>query len=478
MSEVDPTEPPSEVVAPTLADGVAGRARAAPAAGGRIGHFEVRKKLGEGGMGVVFEAYDAQLDRPVAIKLVRAGEGGAQAHARLLREAQAMAKVSHPNVVPIYEVGEHGDQVFVAMELVDGEPLSAWQRREQRNWRDTLAVYIAAGRGLSAAHACGIIHRDFKPDNVLVGRDGRPRVLDFGLARSIADRDETAPRSGSVLGVDLTIVGSIMGTPTYMSPEHFRGEGIGPASDQFGFAVALYRALFGEAPFWGETMSELRDSVCGGRLRTPMRGEVPIAVVDAVMRALSLAPGDRFASMDELLAELDKPLHVDPSKDLRRGRGTRRLAAGLLCAGALASAIATSAASELDKSPGWVLVQSCIVMGVLSVLGLVFRRRIVTSAHNRRLALAILVTGFGFVVHRAVAYMLGAPTLDTFIGDAVMLGVVTVLAGVALERWMIWGGPLAVVYLAIAVAAPSLAGPAFSALVLVYAAGAAWHWGR
>ena len=220
MSEVDPTEPPSEVAAPTLPAKLGARTQAAPA---RIGRFDIRAKLGEGGMGVVYEAYDAQLDRPVAIKLVRSGEGGPQTHARLLREAQAMAKVSHPNVVPIYEVGEHDQQVFVAMELVAGEPLSTWQKREPRDWRDTLAVYLAAGRGLAAAHACGIIHRDFKPDNVLVGRDGRARVLDFGLARSIAARDDDALRSGSVLGVDLTIVGSIMGTPSYMSPEHFRG---------------------------------------------------------------------------------------------------------------------------------------------------------------------------------------------------------------------------------------------------------------
>jgi serine/threonine-protein kinase len=151
MSEVDPTEPPSDIAGPTLPETAASRARAA--APGRIGRFDIRKKLGEGGMGVVYEAYDAQLDRPVALKLVRAGEGGPQAHARLLREAQAMAKVSHPNVVPIYEVGEHGNQVYVAMELVAGEPLSAWQRRETRSWRDTLAVYIAAGRGLAAAHA-------------------------------------------------------------------------------------------------------------------------------------------------------------------------------------------------------------------------------------------------------------------------------------------------------------------------------------
>jgi serine/threonine-protein kinase len=365
------------------------------------------------------------------------------------------------------------------MELVDGEPLSAWQRRETRPWRDALAMYIAAGRGLAAAHARGIIHRDFKPDNVLVGADGRPRVLDFGLARSFTAPPEDAPRGGAnVLGVELTQAGSMMGTPTYMSPEHFRGEGVGPASDQFGFAVALYRALFRRPPFGGETIAELRTSVSSGWLSAPPTSDVPASVVAAIMRALSMEPGERFPSMEELLAELERPLRAEPSQDLSRGRIGRRIAAAILCVGALASTIGTSAVSELDASPGWLLVQSAVVMAILSLVGLVFRRRLVTSAHNRNVGLVILATGAGFVVHRAAAYVLGSPALDTLVGDAVMLGVMTVIAGILLERWMIGGGPLALVYLAIAVASPSHAGPAFSALVLVYAAAAAWRWGR
>jgi serine/threonine-protein kinase len=480
MSGVDPTEPPSEAeVAATLADGVAGRARDSRASL-MIGRFEVRNKLGEGGMGIVYEAYDAQLDRRVAIKLVRVGDVGTQARARLLREAQAMAKVSHPNVVPIYEVGEHGDQVFVAMELVAGQPLSQWQRRERRSWQDTLAIYIAAGRGLAAAHACGIIHRDFKPDNVLVGSDGRPRVLDFGLARSFAaPPDEASPSQRSVLNVELTMAGSMMGTPTYMSPEHFRGEGVGPASDQFGFAVAIYRGLFGDAPFAGDTIGELRTSVCAGALRPPRDdAEIPATVVAAIVRALSVDPRDRFASMDQLLEELEQPLRIDPTTDPTRGRRGRRVAAAALSIGALASLISTSTVSRLDHSPGWILVQSCIALAVLSVIGLVFRKSLVTSEHNRRVGLVILVTTCGFVTHRAVAYLLDSPTLDTLVGDAVMLGVITVLAGVLLERWMLGGGPIALVYVAVAIAVPSVAGPAFGALVLVYAAVAAYRWGE
>nr|HEX4316620.1 serine/threonine-protein kinase [Kofleriaceae bacterium] len=477
--------------ASTFADGVAGRVRAAPRQ--TIGRFEIRRTLGEGGMGIVYDGYDARLDRPVAIKLVRlAGDGGTQGRARLMREAQAMAKVAHPNVVPIYEVGEHDDQVFVAMELVDGEPLSAWQRRAARSWRDTLAIHVAAGRGLAAAHAVGIVHRDYKPDNVLVGRDGRPRVLDFGLARGVAapsplpspspDDPSRPPRTAgaaNVLDLELTAAGSMMGTPGYMSPEHFRGDNIGPAADQFGFAVAVYRALFGAAPFAGDTLGELRASVCAGELRAPTGDpELPASVVAAIVRSLSAAPGDRFASMDALLAELERPLQVDPAHDPARGRRGRRIGAALLSIGALASLVGTTLASSLDTSPGWIVAQSALAVTMLSLIGFVLRKSLVTSAHNRRVGAVMLVTAGGFLVHRAVALLLGSPARDTLVGDAVMLGVVTVIAGIVFERWMIAGGPIALVYLAVAVALPEHAGPAFGGLVFVYAVAAAWRWGR
>jgi serine/threonine-protein kinase len=461
--------------AATQSDGVAGRARAAAI---RIGRFSVIGKLGEGGMGIVYEANDPQLDRRVAIKLVRVDEGGTQGRARLMREAQAMAKVSHPNVVPIYEVGEHAEQVFVAMELVPGETLTSWARRDSRSWRDVLAMYVAAGRGLAAAHACGIIHRDFKPDNVLVGADGRPRVLDFGLARASGDRDAPPVGTANVLDVDLTVAGTMMGTPSFMSPEHWRGEGVAPASDQFGFAVALYRALFGVAPFAGDSLAELRSAVCTGKLRAvPLDHEVPPDVVAAIVRALALAPGDRFASMTELLDTLEQPLRIDPAHDPARGRRARRIAAAILGIGALGSLISSTAISQLDESPAWLLVQSSIAMVLLCAIGFGFRARLVTSEHNRRVGLVILVTCAGFVVHRATGVLLDSRSLDILVGDAVLLGVVTVVAGFVFERWMLGGGPLALGYLAFAIAMPQWAGPAFGALVFVYAAAAAWRWG-
>ena len=165
----------------------------------RVGRYVVLRQLGEGGMGVVFAAYDEELDRKVAVKLLReAGPISVERKTRILREAQAMARVSHPNVVSVYEVGEVGGQVFIAMEFVDGSTLNDWQRGK-RSWEDVLAMYVAAGQGLAAAHRAGLIHRDFKPDNILIARDGRVRVLDFGLARSAADVSPDVPLRSSDL---------------------------------------------------------------------------------------------------------------------------------------------------------------------------------------------------------------------------------------------------------------------------------------
>jgi serine/threonine protein kinase len=202
----------------------------------RIGRYAVLRQLGEGGMGVVLAAYDEELDRRVALKLLRDRSAHAEHRIRILREAQAMARVSHPNVVQVYEVGEFGQpdkgdsHIFIAMEFIDGATLHDWQQQPGRTWEEILRVYLAAGQGLLAAHESGLVHRDFKPDNVLVGSDGRPRVADFGLARGGggAKAEEPAPgaaekdagRSGHLLIARLTQHGTIMGTPQYMSPEN------------------------------------------------------------------------------------------------------------------------------------------------------------------------------------------------------------------------------------------------------------------
>jgi tetratricopeptide (TPR) repeat protein/predicted Ser/Thr protein kinase len=290
----------------------------------RIGRFVVLKRLGEGGMGVVYAAYDAELDRKLAIKLIRADPAEAaseQATARLLREAKSLARVSHPNVVQIYDVGTHGDEVYVAMEFVEGETLADWmQRADPHPWRDVLAKYIQAGRGLAAAHHAKLVHRDFKPANVIVSDGGEVRVLDFGLARRVL-RDGAveltpAPRVGqSALNVTITHAGTKLGTPAYMAPEQHLGTEITARTDQFCFCVGLWEALYGERPFGGKNLTSLAVNVAQGKLRRPPKGtQVPDWLRKVVTRGLAVEPDDRFPSMDALLAELSR----DPGARRRR----------------------------------------------------------------------------------------------------------------------------------------------------------------
>ena len=282
--------------------------------GGRVGRYVIRDVLAAGGMGVVFIASDPALDRDVALKLLRphlaATGAAAAAHLddRLIREAQAMARLAHPNVVAVHDAGRIGDQVFIAMELVAGSTLKDWLQDAPRSSREILAAFSAAGRGLAAAHAAGILHRDFKPENVLVGRDGRVRVTDFGLARSLERDDRVAGALGlgsQALALRLTASGALVGTPRYMAPEQFCGEPTDARSDQFSFCVALWEALYGECPFPGRNLEELSESVLGGALRDPPRGgTVPARVRRALRRGLALAADQRHASMEDLLAEL------------------------------------------------------------------------------------------------------------------------------------------------------------------------------
>jgi len=280
----------------------------------RIDRFAVLRTLGAGGMGVVYAAYDEELDRRVAIKVVRDDVGaGAQGRERMKREAQAMAKVSHPNVVQVYQVGElDNGQLFVAMEFVKGINLADWLSAEERGWEEALEMYLQAGRGLAGAHREGVVHRDFKPDNVLIGDDGRARVLDFGLARAEgmrAPEDDSAllrvSAPANVLTSNLTMAGTIMGTPAFMSPEQHLGQNADARSDQFSFCVAVYGSLYGVAPFAGNTLAELSQSVTGGELRPPPEGTpVPTWVWQALKTGLAPRADDRHPSMDTLLAAL------------------------------------------------------------------------------------------------------------------------------------------------------------------------------
>ena len=325
--------------------------------GDHLGRYIVLERIGEGGMGVVYCAFDPELNRKVAVKLVRVharrDDERSNGATRLLREAQVMARLAHPNVVTVHDVGTFGDAIFVAMEFIEGETLVAWARERERSWTEILAVYLQAGRGLEAAHALGLVHRDFKPENVMIGA-GRVRVLDFGLARQqddphedddepdappgerVRERQSTAPepealdpggsnastpwsRGGSVervrsktgstdaIATPLTQVGAVLGTPAYMAPEQHLGLRADPRTDQFSFCVSLYKALYAAHPFAAKNLTELTMKVLDGEVEAPpVTSPVPPHVRDAILRGLAVDPDARWPSMGDLLAELDR----------------------------------------------------------------------------------------------------------------------------------------------------------------------------
>jgi serine/threonine-protein kinase len=303
----------------------------------------VLKLLGQGGMGVVLAAYDSRLDRRVALKLLRPRLHSQPLYshtlqARLLREAQAMARLSHPHVVSVYDTGHLEDgSLFISMEFVEGQTLKHWSQQPGRSWRAVLSVYLEAGRGLAAAHAAGLIHRDFKPDNVLVDQRGQVRVTDFGLARaesSLPPVDETQePASPGLWESHLTLPGAVMGTPAYMSPESLLGQPADARSDLFSFCVALYEALYGRHPFQREDPTESLRAQTEGRVHPPpASADVPAWVARAVLQGLESAPHKRPASMEALIAALED------SPEVRR-RARRRLGA-LAAMGAMVATLA------------------------------------------------------------------------------------------------------------------------------------------
>jgi tetratricopeptide (TPR) repeat protein len=265
--------------------------------------YTVLGTLGQGSMGMVLSAYDARLDRRVALKLMNPGLGGSGStgeQSRFLHEAQAMARLNHPHVVAIYDAGTLEDgSLFIAMEHVEGQTLRSWQ--QQRPWREVLEKYLAAGRGLMAAHAAGLVHRDFKPDNVLVGQDGRARVTDFGLARAA----EPAAPSSQLPEPLLTQPGQWGGTPFYMAPEQFQGQRADARSDLYAFCASLYEGLYGQVPFQGSTLEKLREAQRSGKAMPPEGSEVPAWLARTVLRGLHGEPSQRPASMAVLLAELE-----------------------------------------------------------------------------------------------------------------------------------------------------------------------------
>jgi tetratricopeptide (TPR) repeat protein len=337
--------------------------------GGVVGRYVLLGVIGKGGMGIVYAAYDPELDRKVALKLLRvkdragvAGDNLSDKRARLQREAKAIARLSHPNVIVVYDVGTYEDQLFIAMELVDGVTVTKWRDQSVRNWREVLDVFIEAGEALAAAHEAGLVHRDFKPDNVMVTRDGKVRVMDFGLARRvkrpaedgtpqalpgddstvIAGDGSNSPRrtnSSSDNFVDLpttdgqlTHDGTVVGTPAYMPPEQYLGK-TDARADQFSFCVALYESVYGQHPFEAKTAFGLAGNIAAGRVRdAPVGSRVPLWLRRILLRGIRPNPDERYPSMKELLEALGR----DPA--VRRRRWLLASTAVVLVAAAIVAA--------------------------------------------------------------------------------------------------------------------------------------------
>jgi Protein kinase domain len=321
------------------------------------GRYMLLARMGEGGMGVVYAAHDRKLDRKVALKLVKPGAGGGEAHVRVMREAQALAGLAHPNVVTVFDVGEHEGRLFVAMEFVDGETLTVWVKRARWSLGEVRRVMVGAARGLAAAHAQGLVHRDFKPDNVMVARDRSVKVLDFGLVRPVGRLDENATRENAGLPVDVRITrgSTVLGTPVYMAPEQLEGGDIDARADQYSFSVTLYEIFYGQLPYAVTSVAELSAAILEGQIRPPPSGtDVPPAIAHAIMRGLSRRAADRYESMTALIGELE------------RG-AARRPGPMVWIAGGSTVALLAVAVGGLMRYPGRAQTAAIVVPGVTQI---------------------------------------------------------------------------------------------------------------
>ncbi|HEY5933544.1 MAG TPA: serine/threonine-protein kinase [Kofleriaceae bacterium] len=307
-----------------------------------LGKYRLDRVLGSGGMGVVWAAFDPDLERAVAIKLLHSESSEPTLRSRLLREARAMARLKHPNVVTVYEVGTDQNRDYIAMELVEGESLEEWLARKPPR-AEILDALRAAGRGLAAAHAAGLVHRDFKPHNVLRSRDGHVYVTDFGLARGQIETDAEAPITGalrrdSVLDSPLTQTGILIGTPAYMAPEQFSGKAPDPRSDQFAFCVTAWEALTGERPFRGKTLEEL-EAAASSAPRS-FEADLPPTMHEVLVRGLAANPDQRWPDMLSLLDALSQGEPVKKRKRLPYvlgGLAVCAAAGGVIAVGSLSS---------------------------------------------------------------------------------------------------------------------------------------------
>lgn len=406
-----------------------------------LGRYRLLHKLGEGGMGSVYAAYDDRLDRKIALKLIRGSRrGSAEVRERTRREARALARLSHPHVVHVYEVGEVDGQLFVAMEFLAGPTLRTWLEEQVRPWQEILAVFRQAGEGLAAAHAQDVVHRDFKPHNAMFGADGRVRVLDFGLAR-LGDSGATE-KGGAAAPVAtpspaLTLTGMTLGTPAYMAPEQHTGGAVDPRTDQFSFCAALFEALYGVRPFAGDSLPALAANVVAGRLTVaPARTEVPPVIEAALRRGLAPDPEARWPTMPALLEALASG--DGQAAALAEGR-VHRLLTNFVFAVGVALVVGVQVMMERpEDTTGAHLTLGAAGFLAVALVGLALARRRFREPRHRMLA------GFGIVMLlaslaiRVVLWQAGAPWSTVLLAESVVYAATIAGAAVCLQApWVL-----------------------------------------
>ena len=502
----------------------------------RIGRFAVLRTLGEGGMGVVYSAYDEELDRRVALKLLRPGrDNSPRNQARMQREARAMAKLSHPNVVQVYEVGRFEEQVFLAMEFVQGRTLGAWLKAQERGWQEILHVMLQAGRGLQAAHEAGVIHGDFKPDNVLIDAEDRVRVVDFGLARraepasasvraaasasvrgaavpgeagrsqaaaaavpgeagqSLAGRPAPAPApapprsadddSGHQAAEERRSNARIAGTPAYMAPEQHRHSPADQRSDQFSYCVTLFTALYGVHPFAGGSLLELVINLTDGKVRAvPAGTAVPAAIHAAVVRGLAVDPDQRWPALAALLDHLEgiSGRARDPEFDLSVAKRQRVVLALIIAVSILSISVAiiVSSPKNLLPTPGTNALAGALINTVLLAVIYAFRGSLLKNTINRRVTAWLIVSSLAMLVHRTIAIVLGLPVAATMALDLLLLGSIAAMAAITIERWIGWTSALLFVSAVLAALLPGVSSVILAVAVVGVFCLAVLFWSR
>ncbi|MBV1861679.1 MAG: serine/threonine-protein kinase, partial [Nannocystaceae bacterium] len=341
QSRRDPIDHRSEAAAPSDTARIS--------KGDAVGRYVVLDLVGHGGMGRVYKAYDPKLKREVALKLLRTNDS--QMEKRAIREAQAMASLSHPNVVPVYDVDRADARIYIAMEFIPGQTLRGWLKTvgpSERTVPAVLDIMLQVGRGLAAAHQADLVHRDLKPSNVVLGDDGRARVMDFGLACGGGVETDTGDFSSDSIDTTgpLTRMGTVLGTPPYMPPEQHHAGHVDERSDQFAYCVVFYEALFGVRPFEADKLEALAQLKERGLSQWPTEPAVPSWLAKAIRKGLSPRPAGRFATMDALLSAID---HGSGNKS-RRGAmlGASLVASVGIGVGALAW---TQAGATEDDNP-------------------------------------------------------------------------------------------------------------------------------